>query len=101
MLLLCNRNITEFGKADAYRGPMFAPGNYQWCGEPYFAGVAISIDGLLPQISRRDNLIRALWTVNLMLALNLSLLNKEYNVMNVLKILAAIQFSPRWIFLKP
>jgi hypothetical protein len=27
--------------------------NYQWCGEPCFAGAAISIDGYLPQNPRR------------------------------------------------
>jgi hypothetical protein len=31
------------------------------------------------------DLIRALWRVNLMLALSRSLLNREYNLMNVLK----------------
>jgi hypothetical protein len=35
------------------------------------------------------DLIRALWRVNLMLALNLSLLNREYILMDVLKALAS------------
>jgi predicted metalloprotease with PDZ domain len=63
---------------------------------PCFAVAAISIDGFLPQITRRDrrksfaDLMKALWRVNLMLVLNRLLLNKGYILMNVLKALASI-----------
>jgi hypothetical protein len=33
----------------AIRGPVGALENCQWCGEPCFAGAAISLDGYLPQ----------------------------------------------------
>jgi hypothetical protein len=36
------------------------------------------------------DLMRALWRVNLMLALNRSLSNREYTLINVLKALASI-----------
>jgi hypothetical protein len=64
--LLHNRKNTEFGKPHAYRGPVCTSGDCEWCGEPYFAGAAISGDMFLPQIPRRDkhkslqDLIRAL-----------------------------------------
>jgi hypothetical protein len=79
----------------AYRRPMCTSQDCQWCGEPYFAGAAISIDGFLQQIPKRDkhvitDLVRALWMVNLMLTLNRSLLNREYNLMKVLKALSSI-----------
>jgi hypothetical protein len=48
--LLCNDKHTEFGKPHAYREPMYASENCQWCGEPYFAVSAISIGDILPQI---------------------------------------------------
>jgi hypothetical protein len=41
-------------------------------------------------LKNKLDLIRALWRVNLMLALNCSLLNREYILMNVLKALASI-----------
>jgi hypothetical protein len=47
MYLLCNHKRTEFGKPHAYRGPMCASENYLWCGEPYFAGAAISVSEIL------------------------------------------------------
>jgi hypothetical protein len=53
MILLCDHKRTEFGKPHAYREPMCASENCQWCGEPYFAGAAISIGEILPQIPRR------------------------------------------------
>jgi hypothetical protein len=57
--------------------------------EPYFAVAAISIGDILPQIPWQD-LIRTLWRVNLMLALNRSLSNRKYILMNVLKTLSSI-----------
>jgi hypothetical protein len=54
MILLCNHKPMEFGKPHAYRGPMCASENCRWCGEPYFAGAAMSISGILPQIPRRS-----------------------------------------------
>jgi hypothetical protein len=54
MILLCTLKCTEFGKPHAYCGPMCTSGNCHWCGEPYFAGAAISIDRFLPQIPRQD-----------------------------------------------
>jgi hypothetical protein len=51
--LLCSHKRTEFGKPHAYRGPVCASGNCQWCGEPYFVGAVISVDRFLPQIPRR------------------------------------------------
>jgi hypothetical protein len=53
MILLCNHRRTEFGKPHACRGPVCASEKSQWCGEPYFAGAAISISGILPQIPKR------------------------------------------------
>jgi hypothetical protein len=44
----------EFGKPHAYRGPICTSGDCQLCGEPYFAGAAISIDDFMPQIPKRD-----------------------------------------------
>jgi hypothetical protein len=41
-------------KLHAYLAPMFALENCQWYKEPNFAADAISIDGFLPQIPRRD-----------------------------------------------
>jgi hypothetical protein len=43
----------EPGKPHAYREPMCALENFQWCGEPYFAGAAISIGDILAEIPRR------------------------------------------------
>jgi hypothetical protein len=54
MILLCNHKGMEFGKLHAYLGPMCASENCQWRGEPYFAGAAISISGILPQIPKQD-----------------------------------------------
>jgi hypothetical protein len=34
------------------RGPVYALEDYQWCGEPYFAGAAIELGGCLPHIPR-------------------------------------------------
>jgi hypothetical protein len=53
MILLCNLKRTEFGKPHANREPMCASENCQWSGEPYFAGTAISIGGILQQIPRQ------------------------------------------------
>jgi hypothetical protein len=36
----------------AIRGPVCALEICQWCGEPCFAGAAISLDGYLPQNPR-------------------------------------------------
>jgi hypothetical protein len=55
MILLCNCKGTEFGKPHAYREPLCASEICHWCGEPYFAGAAISIGGFLPRISRWEN----------------------------------------------
>jgi hypothetical protein len=33
---------------------MCASENCRWCGEPYFAGAAISVSEILPQIPRRE-----------------------------------------------
>jgi hypothetical protein len=54
MILLCNHKCTEFGKPHAYREPMCTSENCQWCGEPYFAGAAISIDEILPQLREQQ-----------------------------------------------
>jgi hypothetical protein len=54
IILLCNHKRTEFGKLHAYCEQMCALENCQWCGEPCFALAAISTDGFLPQIPRRD-----------------------------------------------
>jgi hypothetical protein len=96
----------EFGKLHAYSELMCPLENCQWCGEPRFAGAAISIDVLMPQIPRQDrhviaDLMRSLWRVNLMLVLSHSVLNRGYILMNVLKALASIVFmrSLRAIFL--
>jgi hypothetical protein len=43
MILLCNNKRTVYEKPYAYREPMCASGNCQWCGELYFAVSAISI----------------------------------------------------------
>jgi hypothetical protein len=45
MILLRNHKRTGFGKPHAYRGPMCSSEKSQWCGEPCFAGAAISISG--------------------------------------------------------
>jgi hypothetical protein len=50
MSLLYSHKRTEFGKPNEYRGPMCASEKSQWCGEPCFAGAAISIGAILPQI---------------------------------------------------
>jgi hypothetical protein len=34
MIFLCNHKRTEFGKPHAYREPMCASENCQWCGKP-------------------------------------------------------------------
>jgi hypothetical protein len=67
--------VNDFCSSSAYRGPVCTSEDCQWYREPYFAGVAISVDRFLPQIPRWDkhvitDLISALWMVNLMLALN-------------------------------
>jgi hypothetical protein len=72
--------------------------NCQWCGNPYFAVAAIPIGEILPpQIPRQGkhvtaHVIRALWIVSLMLALNRLLLNREYVLINALKALVSIDF---------
>jgi hypothetical protein len=48
--------LSNIGNMRYECGPMCASGNFQWCGEPYFAGAAISIDRFPPQIPRRDNI---------------------------------------------
>jgi hypothetical protein len=53
IISLYSHKRTEFGKPHAYRGPMCASEKSRWCGEPYFAGAAIAISGILPQIPRR------------------------------------------------
>jgi hypothetical protein len=45
----------EFGKPHAYHEPMCTSENCQWRGELYFAGNAISIGGVLLQISRWED----------------------------------------------
>jgi hypothetical protein len=40
----------EHGKPDAYLAPKCSLENCQWYEEPYFAGVAISIDGFCHKI---------------------------------------------------
>jgi hypothetical protein len=52
MILLCNHKRMEFGNSHAYREPMCASEKCQWCGEPYFAGAAILLSAILPQIPR-------------------------------------------------
>jgi hypothetical protein len=54
MILLCNRERTEFGKPHAYRGPMCPQENCQWCEEPSLADAAISLDEFMPHFPRRD-----------------------------------------------
>jgi hypothetical protein len=53
-ILLCNHKCIEFGKPHAYLKSVHALENSQWCREPWFAGTAISVDELLPQISKQD-----------------------------------------------
>jgi hypothetical protein len=53
MILLRNHKRTAYEKPYAYRKPMCASENWQWCGEPYFAVSAISIGDILPQIRRQ------------------------------------------------
>jgi hypothetical protein len=85
-----------YKKPDAYLESICASENCQWREEPYFAVSAISIRDILPQINMQGmrkfikDLFRAFWIVNLMLALNRSLLNIEYILMNVLRALAWI-----------
>jgi hypothetical protein len=52
MILLRNHKRTEFEKPHAYREPMCASENCQWCGEPYFIGavISVSVGDILPQI---------------------------------------------------
>jgi hypothetical protein len=38
--LLCSHKRTEFGKPLAYRGPVYASGDCQWCGEAHFVDLA-------------------------------------------------------------
>jgi hypothetical protein len=45
---------TEVWKSRANREPVCVLENCQWCGEPCFAGAAISLDDYLLQIPRRD-----------------------------------------------
>jgi hypothetical protein len=52
-ILLRNRIHTEGWKLCANRGTVCTLKNFQWCGEPCFAGVVISRGGCLPQIPRR------------------------------------------------
>jgi hypothetical protein len=42
-----------YEKPYAYREPMYASEDCQWCGEPYFAISAILIGDILPQIPRQ------------------------------------------------
>jgi hypothetical protein len=55
---LCNLSLWIYFKEMpcANRGPLCALENCQWCGEPCFAGAAISLDECLPRIPRRDRL---------------------------------------------
>jgi hypothetical protein len=39
--LLCNHKRTVYEKPYAYREPMCASENCQWCAEPYFVGVGV------------------------------------------------------------
>jgi len=48
-----NRMSTVFWTPHANRGSVCNLGNFQWCGELYFADAAISKDGCPPQISSR------------------------------------------------
>jgi hypothetical protein len=87
IILLYNHVSTEIWKPCANRELMCALENFQWSGESYFAGAAISVDGCLPQTSRYGKhimilLISPLWRVNLMLALNRSFLNRECSLIN-------------------
>jgi hypothetical protein len=50
----------EFGKPYAYREPMCASENCQWCGEPYFAISEISIGESLLQIPKQGK-HKSLW----------------------------------------
>jgi hypothetical protein len=81
--LLHNCIHTEGWKPCANRGPVCTLENYQWCGEPCFAGAAI-LRGKCPSVIPRRNkrnitdLISVLWRVGLMLALKRSLLNRVY-----------------------
>jgi len=42
--------------SNAIRGLVYALESYQWCGESYFAGAAISYDMCLPRNPKRDRL---------------------------------------------
>jgi hypothetical protein len=53
MILLCNHKRTVYEKPYAYCEPMRASEICQWCGEPYFAVSAISVDDILPQIPKQ------------------------------------------------
>jgi hypothetical protein len=44
----------------SYRGPMCVSENCQWCGEPYFAGAAISIGEILSQIPKDRSCVTVL-----------------------------------------
>jgi hypothetical protein len=48
MILLSNHKHIEFGKPHVYHELVCTLENCQWCGEPCFAGSAISIGGFLP-----------------------------------------------------
>jgi hypothetical protein len=50
MILLRIHKGTEFGKPHAYRKPMCTSENCPCCGESYFAGAAIQVGEILPQI---------------------------------------------------
>jgi hypothetical protein len=54
LFVLCNRIRTGFGKQNANRESVCASDNCQWCVVPSSAGAAISLDGYLPQIPRRE-----------------------------------------------
>jgi hypothetical protein len=56
MILLCNHKRTKFEKPYAYREPMCASENCQWCEEPYFAVAEISIRDILPQFTARASI---------------------------------------------
>jgi hypothetical protein len=55
MILLCNHKRTVYEKPYAYREPMCASENCQWCGEPNIAVSSISIGDVLPQIPSQSS----------------------------------------------
>jgi hypothetical protein len=52
IIWLCNHTRTEFDKPYAYHETVLL-GICQWCGNPYFAVAAISLDVYLQQIPSR------------------------------------------------